>query len=222
MNPKNRFLFVGLLIMSVIANAQSPIGLFNGEDLKGWYAYGEESGKLSNASGLFHVESQMIRLYGNKAGYLMSEQSFHDFQLTIEFRWNTDTAFIRKNNRKNSGVMYLVPADFPDTLWPKGIQFQIKEGATGDFILLQEITLQVNGEEKGPGRSVVVNRLTDATNPIGEWNTLVVTHKDGKVRQELNGKLVNEGSNPSVPEGRILLQYEGFPIDFRKVEIKEL
>jgi hypothetical protein len=222
MNLKNRFLFVAFLIISAIANAQSPVKLFNGKDLKGWYAYGEESGKLTDASELFHVDNQMIRLYGNKAGYLMSGQSFHDFQLTVEFRWNTDTTFVRKNNRKNSGVMYLVPTNFPDTLWPKGIQFQIKEGATGDFILLQKITLQVNGEEKGPGRSVVVNRLADATKSIGEWNTLVVTHKDGKVRQKLNGKLVNEGSNPSVSEGRILLQYEGFPSDFRKVEIKEL
>ena len=43
----------------------------------------------------------------------------------------------------------------------------------------------------------------------------------GTPRFELNGKLVNEGSKPSVPEGRILLMYEGYPIDFRKVEIKE-
>ena len=118
--------------------------------------------------------------------------------------------------------MYLVPSEFPDTLWPKGIQFQIKEGATGDFILLHEVTIDINGKKTEPGRSVVAKRFEDATNPIGDWNTLVVTSVNGKIRQELNGKLVNEGNSHSVLEGRILLQYEGSPIDFRKVEVLKL
>lgn len=204
------------------SSAQTTVQLFNGKNLEGWYAYNSESGKHLDASELFSVEDKMIRLYGNKACYLMSEQSFNNFRLTVEFRWNTDTTFAKKNNSKNSGIMYLVPSDTPDTLWPKGIQFQVKEGATGDFILLQEVTLQINGKKTEPGKSVVVNRFEDAANPIGEWNTAVVTFVDGKITQELNGKLVNEGISPSVLEGRILLQYEGFPIDFRKVVIEEL
>ena len=118
--------------------------------------------------------------------------------------------------------MYLVPEETPDTLWPKGIQFQIKEGATGDFILLQGVTLKINGKNTEPGKSVVVKRFEDAAKPAGEWNTMVVTFVNGKIKQELNGKLVNESSEPSISEGRILLQYEGYPIDFRKVEIEEL
>jgi len=118
--------------------------------------------------------------------------------------------------------MYLVPSNAEDMLWPKGIQFQIKDGATGDFILLQGVTLLVNGKTTEPGKSVVVKSTGDASNPTGAWNTLVVTVQNGKIKQLLNAKLVNEGSDPSVPEGRILLQYEGFPIDFRKVEIVKL
>jgi len=200
--------------------AQTVIQLFNQSNLDGWYSYEPQSGKHLHASDLFPVDQHMIRLYGAKAGYLMSDQSFHDFKLTVEFRWNTDTMFVRKNNTKNSGVMYLVPPKIVDTLWPEGIQFQIKEGSTGDFILLQGVTLRVNGKRTEPGRSVVINRLQDTEKPIGEWNTLTVTFLNGTIKQELNGVLVNEGSNPSVTEGRILLQYEGYPIDFRKVEIE--
>jgi hypothetical protein len=69
---------------------------------------------------------------------------------------------------------------------------------------------------------VVTKRFEDAANPVGEWNVLIVTFVNNKIQQELNGKLVNEGTEPSVMEGRILLQYEGFPIDFRKVEIEKL
>lgn len=210
------------LFITNFAVAQTTIPLFNHKNLDGWYAFEQETGKHLNASDLFSVEDNMIRLYGSKAGYLMSEQSFDNFQLTVEFRWNTDTTFARKNNSKNSGVMYLVQAQLPDTLWPKGIQFQIKEGATGDFILLNEVTININGKKTEAGRSVVAPRLMDTAHPIGEWNTLVVISDKGKIRQELNGKLVNEGDSPNVLKGRILLQYEGFPIDFRKVEILKL
>lgn len=221
MNYIYRLLVFILLILPHHVNAQSTVELFNHKDLDGWYAFEPESGKHENASELFHVDHQMIRLYGEKAGYLMSEQLFSNFQLTIEFKWNTDSTFTRKNNKKNSGVMYLVPSETPDALWPKGIQFQIKEGATGDFILLQDVTLRIKGEKTEPGRSVVAKRFTDAARPIGEWNTIVVTSINGEIKQELNGVLVNEGVEPSVSEGRILLQYEGYPIDFRKVIIKK-
>ncbi|KDN54001.1 3-keto-disaccharide hydrolase [Flavobacterium seoulense] len=221
MNSIFRSLLIILVLFSQNTNAQKRIKLFNQKDLKDWYAFGDEKGKQDNAANLFSVENNMIRMYGPKAGYLMSEQSFRNFELTVEYKWNTDTNFVRKNNSKNSGVMYHVPAETPDVLWPKGIQFQIKEGATGDFVFLQEVTLNINGTTITPGKSVVSKRFADAENPIGEWNELVVISKNGKITQKLNGKLVNEGTESSVTEGRILLQYEGFPIDFRKVTIKK-
>ncbi len=222
MNTIYRLLLVTSFFISQNNNAQKRIALFNQKDLKGWYAFGEEKGKANNASELFSVENNMIRMYGPKAGYLMSEQSFRNFELTVEFRWNTDSQFAKKSNSKNSGVMYLVPSETPDVLWPKGIQFQIKEGATGDFVLLQEVTLNVNGTKTEAGKSVVSKRFADAEKPIGEWNKLQVISKNGVITQKLNGKLVNKGIESSVTEGRILLQYEGYPIDFRKVCIKKI
>jgi hypothetical protein len=221
---KNLFpiLVFTLSLIPGMNKAQSNIQLFNHNNLDGWYAYNAESGKHENASELFHEEDGMIRLYGSEAGYLMSDQSFHNFRLTVQFRWNTDTRFTRKNNNKNSGIMYLVPSESPDMLWPEGIQFQVKEGATGDFILLQNVTLNIHGTETEAGPSTVIKRNADATKPAGEWNTAVITFQDGKITQMLNGKLVNEGRNPSVSKGRILLQYEGYPIDFRQVDIEKL
>ncbi|GGK17071.1 hypothetical protein GCM10007962_09140 [Yeosuana aromativorans] len=210
------------LILPQLIEAQSTINLFNKKNLDGWYAYQVESGKHKHASDLFNVEHHIIRLYGKNAGYLMSEQSFSNFKLTVTFRWNIDPSVIRKSDKKNSGVMYLVPFEAPDMLWPKGIQFQIKEGATGDFILLQDTTLKINGTRTEPGRSVVSKRFEDASKPIGKWNTMVVTVSNGIVTQELNGKLVNKGVEPSITEGRILLQYEGYPIDFKKVVVRRL
>lgn len=201
---------------------QKNIKLFNGKNLDGWYAFEPEIGKQNNATNLFKVENNKIRLYGAKAGYIITNKSFKNFKLTMKFRWNTDTTFTRKNDKKNSGVMYLVPTDTPDELWPKGIQFQIKEGATGDFVLLQNTTLNINGTKTEPGKSVVANKFKDAEKPFGKWNTLTIIVLNGHVTQKLNGILVNEGLDASVLEGRILLQYEGFPIDFKDIVIKQL
>jgi Zn/Cd-binding protein ZinT len=202
--------------------AQTTIKLFNQKNLKGWYAYEPVSGKQKDASKIFHADKKMIHLDGDKIGYLMSEKSFKNFQLTVEYKWNTDSTVIRKSNKKNSGIMYFVPTTTPDTLWPKGIQFQVKEGATGDFVFLQKVVLEVKGKKTEAGKSVTSTRFEDAEKPFGEWNTVIITSSNGNVKQELNGKLVNEGTQTEISEGRILLQYEGYPIDFRKVVIKKL
>lgn len=213
------------LLSSVIAfcipqlPGQDTLQLFNQEDLNGWYAFSAETGKVENASALFQVEEKHIRMFGEKAGYLMSEQSFSAFELTVEYRWNADSTYARKSNKMNSGVMYLVPTDFHDTLWPKGYQFQVKQNATGDFILLQGTTLISNGERTIPGRSVKVKKLQDNEKLPGEWNTIQISVSNDSIQHFLNGKLVNKGTSPNVKNGRILLQYEGFPIDFKRVEI---
>ena len=72
-------LFTLLLLFSGALSAQKNIKLFNGENLNGWYAFSKEDGILKDADQLFHVSDQVIRLYGPKAGYLMSKKSFVEF-----------------------------------------------------------------------------------------------------------------------------------------------
>lgn len=215
------FFFSLLLITSSCSKKIIQSSLFNGTDLSGWYAYVKDE-KHENAAEIFQASNGMIRLNGEKPGYLMSTHSYANFELKLEYKWNTEPAFQRGIGTKNSGVMYNVPATTADQLWPAGIQFQIKEGATGDFVLLGDVTLTVRGERKAPGKSVVVNRSTENEKPVGEWNEIVIKSDKGVCSQYLNGKLVNEGTESSSAGGRILLQYEGSPIDFRKIVIKKL
>lgn len=221
-NKVNHWYCLVLLLWCCQSQVYAQKSLFNQKNLKGWYAYEPKTGKHREATEVFKVEKNMIRLYGDKLGYLMSEKSYKNFQLTVVFRWNTDSTFTKKSTKKNSGIMYLVPQTTPDTLWPKGIQFQVKEGGTGDFVLLQEVTLAIKGKQTEPGKSVTAARWADAEKPFDEWNTAVITASNGLIKQELNGKLVNEGTLTTPMEGRILLQYEGYPIDFAKITIKKL
>lgn len=198
--------------------AKDPV--FNGKNLDGWYAYTRTTGKVDDAGKIFQVKKGMIRLFGNKPGYIATDKSYKNFKLTLEFRWNEDKGVIGASKSRNSGVMFHVPKTTPDTLWPQGIQFQVKEGATGDFILLKNVTLQHNKKSIEPGASVVVSGRKGFEKPAGQWNQLVIKVKNDTVTQVLNGHVVNVGVHPSVDKGRILFQYEGYPIDFRNIKLK--
>jgi len=118
--------------------------------------------------------------------------------------------------------MYLVPDTAVDKLWCTGIQFQIKEKNTGDFIFLGGVTTEIDGKKTVGGKSVVYPKTLDAEKKYGEWNKIEIIVQNGIIIQKLNGKTVNKTQNPSVNSGRILLQYEGYPIDFKNIIIKKL
>jgi hypothetical protein len=142
--------------------------------------------------------------------------------LSLEFRWNIDEKFNRGNGKKNSGVMYNIPVDSPDNIWPKGIQFQMKENTTGDFIFLDKITAVVNGKLVEAGASVTSPKFSANENAYGDWNKIFIRSYNGKITQYLNGKLVNECTEASSVEGKISLNYEGSPVDFRNITLKNI
>ena len=56
--------------------------------------------------------------------------------------------------------------------------------------------------------------------PIGEWNTLELTFRGRHVRLVVNGQLTAEMNDLDSPAGRIGLQAEYWPIEFRHVRFK--
>ena len=74
--------------------------------------------------------------------------------------------------------------------------------------------------EAGP--SVNSFKFLENEKPYGEWNTVLIRSFDGKITHYLNGKLVNECQEASSREGKISLNYEGAPIDFRNIQITKI
>lgn len=215
--PKNFILiFVLLLFLSSCAVQDKN---FSEND---WYAFTKTSKERIKSSEVYDFSKGMIRMYGDNIGYLMTNKSYKNFELTLEFRWNIEEKFNKNKAKKNSGVMYNIPTDSPDNIWPKGIQFQIKENTTGDFIFLDNITAVVNGKLVEAGASVTSPKFSANENPFGEWNTVIIRSFDGKIIQYLNGKVVNECTEVSSTEGKISLNYEGSPIDFRNIKLKRI
>lgn len=187
-----------------------------------WYAFTKTSTNRIEPSKVYEFSDGMIRMHGENIGYLMTKKSHKNFELSLEYRWNIEEKFNKGNAKKNSGVMYNIPVDSPDNIWPKGIQFQIKENTTGDFIFLDKVTAKVNGKQVEAGASVTSPKFSANENPYGEWNTIVIKSINGKITQYLNGKLVNECVEASSVEGKISLNYEGSPIDFKNIQLKNI
>ena len=62
----------------------------------------------------------------------------------------------------------------------------------------------------------------DVESPYGEWTRLEVIADGDRVRNIVNGKVVNEGSGSSLTEGKIIIQSEGAEIYYRRVELQPL
>jgi hypothetical protein len=207
--------FALLLILNSCAVQQKSL------TINDWYAFTKNSTERLEPSKVYDFSDGMIRMYGENNGYLMSQKSFKNFELSLEYRWNIEEKYKTKN-KKNSGVMYNIPADSPDKIWPKGIQFQIKENTTGDFIFLDQVTAKVNGKLVEAGASLTSPKFIENEKPYGEWNSIVIKSLNGKITQYLNGKLVNECEEASSKEGKISLNYESSPIDVRNIQLHNI
>ena len=72
---------------------------------------------------------------------------------------------------------------------------------------------------KGASENVVGFRdpVGEVEKPHGEWNVLELVTQGNNVKQYVNGKLVNEGTDPLPKSGKILFQSEGAEAYFRDI-----
>jgi hypothetical protein len=63
---------------------------------------------------------------------------------------------------------------------------------------------------------------SDVERPHGEWNHLEAVVEGGNLTYYVNGKLVNQASEGTLTEGRLLFQSEGAEVYFRRIELQPL
>jgi len=189
----------------------SKIALFNGKDLSGWSkVINQEEGACPDKT--WSVKNNVISCTGTPFGYLMTQQSYADYKLHVEYRWSS------KTEQQNSGIfVHKTGAD--NYFLPKAIETQLKEGNAGDFVLLSAATL--NGVENETNK-----RLERTGQPseksFGEWNSVMIEVKGNTIKSYINGVLQNVGVDVYTDAGSICLQSEGGPIEFRNITIEPL
>ena len=202
------------------SSAQGFKPLFNGKDFTGWYSFLKNKGKNNDSNQVFTVNNGLLHITGQDFGYIVTEKSFTDFHLVVEFKWGEKKYPPRENVVRDNGICYYVVAQ--DKVWPRSVECQIQEGDCGDFWLIDSVTAVVDGVQQGPTKNTRVTKKKDNEKPTGEWNRLEIIAAKGKCTHIVNGVIVNEGENVSLRSGRILIQSEGAEIYYRKIEVKEL
>lgn len=185
--------------------------LFNGQDLSGWTkVITAEPNSAPDAT--WTVADGVIRCTGKPFGYLMTQQSYADFKLHVEYRWYATA------EQMNSGIFVLKTG--PDTFFlPKAVETQLKKDSAGDFVLLSQATL--NGLEN-PKNKRVEKLAPSSEKPQGEWNSVDIVVRGNSVESSVNGVLQNKGTNAYASAGQICLQSEGGPVEFRAVTVEPL
>jgi len=182
----------------------------------------EKQGKNIDPNNVFTVKDGIIHDTGKELGYIMTQKRYNNYHFSLEFKWGLKRWPPRENNKRDSGICYHVPDDAEDKIWPNSVECQIQEGDVGDFWLLDNATIQVDGKQNAPSAHTQIIKKKDAEKPSGEWNTVEVLSFNGKCVHIVNGVVVNYGENASVVGGRILLQSEYAEIFYRNIKLREL
>ena len=212
------FLFSALFLKQAEEKEFKP--LFNGKDLSGWYPFLKTKGKNNDVDTVFSVYNGLLKITVKEFGYIVTDRSFTDFHLVVEFKWGEKKYPPRENRVRDNGICYYVAPT--DKVWPRSVECQIQEGDCGDFWLIDSVTAVVDGVQQGPTKNTRVIKKKDNEKPTGEWNRIEVIANKGKCTHIVNGVIVNEAENVSLRSGRILIQSEGAETYYRKIDIKKL
>jgi len=118
------------------------VKLFNGRDLTGLYSFLEKN-KYADPLKVFTVKDGVLRISGEEFGGLSTKQAYRDYHLRVEWKWSGKTYPPRVDKARDSGILVhgIGPDEGSRGYWYQSIEYQIIEGGTGDFLL-------VNGAER--------------------------------------------------------------------------
>jgi len=192
--------------------------LWNGRDFTGWKLFTREP--EHDVTKTWSVANGVVRCVGKPAGYMRTEKEYADYLFHVEWRW--------PGKGGNSGA--LVHMSGPDKVWPKSLECQLASGNAGDFWLIGEgrrytenieTAEHAKADDRVRGRNV--RKLKSSSEkPLGQWNAYDIICKDDWVVVLVNGVLQNIATKSSITSGKICLQSEGTPVEFRNIYIEPL
>ena len=165
-------------------------------------------------------EGGILVCSGSPLGYLYSNADFHDFVLTLEWRWPAD------QEPGKGGVLVRMTGEHK--IWPKSLEAQLNAGDAGDFWGLDgyelvgpsDRTRSISHETFGTLTNI---RKTQAVEkPPGQWNTYEIVADGDTVTLTINGTEVNRATGCTPRSGRVCLTSESSEIHFRKVNVVPL
>lgn len=196
------------LLTATFSLEAAEAALFNGKDFSGWRYWSPSGSDMAKVCEI--KEGGILAVVGKPNGYLLTRQEYRDYRLHLEWR-----VFSPKTN---SGV--LVHETGPDKLWPTCMQAQLKVGAVGEFIPMEQFRQAV--PLSAGAKSFPRLAKSNPEKPVGEWNSMDLICKGGSVECRVNGVLVNRLSECKPDQGFIGIQLEGQPFELRNIRLDAL
>lgn len=173
--------------LSVYAKADWR-SLFDGNGLDNWNVLGSAN---------WHLEADTVSA-DTGSGFLVSKDSWQDFQLYLEFWVDADA---------NSGVFFRCanPRDIKDTNCYEANIFDKRpdpQYRTGGIVNIAKPALNMDAG--------------------GKWNILLITAVGPRLQVELNGSVTVDVDDTKLDAGPIALQYGKGIVKFRNVRIMPL
>ncbi|WP_228852018.1 3-keto-disaccharide hydrolase [Aegicerativicinus sediminis] len=191
--------FTPLVLLTNYCFSQQEV-LFNGKNLDGWIVYGTEKWYVED--GILVSESGADKAYG----YLGTENTYKDFELTAEFKQEADG---------NSGVFFRSSVDGTTV---SGWQVEVAPPGlfTGGIY-----------ESYGRGWLIQPELKKDSYLKFGDWNTIKVRVVGDKVTTWLNGQKMIELKDAEIGSatGQIALQIHsggGIKVLWKNIVLKHL
>jgi hypothetical protein len=163
--------------------------LFNGQDLSGWKVVGDAN---------WRVEERAARAdRSTAASFLVSDESFADFDLELEF-WVDPSA--------NSGVFV-----------------RCQDAGT----IADTSCYEANIFDTRPDQTYRTGAIVNVAEPAefvytgGQWNRLKIVADGSRLQVTLNGRSMVDVKDSRLSRGPIALQYAAGQVMFRNVRIRE-
>lgn len=169
-------------------DAEGWLPLFNGTDLDNWRVLGD---------GNWRVEDGAMTADESSGSFLVSEQSFGDFDLELEFWVNPEA---------NSGV-FLRCSD------PESVN--------------ETSCYEVNIFDTRPDQTYRTGSIVSLAAPSefaytgGQWNRFEITADGDRLQVTLNGRNMVDARDSRLAAGPIALQHGAGTVRFRNVRLRE-
>ena len=189
-----------------------PITLWNGKDFAGWEYITLPAVPIEKA---FQISATgtLVALTGKPNGLLQTTTDYENYAFHAEWRWASPA----KNN--NSGFFVHITGGPKDHVWPVSLQIQNKPDHAGDLIPMAGATFA----EMPPAPAKQMDRTGPSSEkPIGEWNTCDIICRGDTVECRINGVLENRATHVTPHSGKVGLQIEGYPLEWRAITLAPL
>ena len=213
-------LFVCCLLIATSVSGQT--NLFEKQNLDDWDFYVVEEGVKVGDVFSFANNGRLLRCTGKPFGYLATKESYKNFKFSVQWRWPEGV------EPTNSGVFLGITDQPKGSFLPKAFEVQLRHKNAGDIWAFHGRTLTDsadrlrNVENATIGKFSGVNKILDRELEPGQWNTMDILYNEGLIVVVVNGRIVNWTTGAEPVAGRIGLQSEGGPIEFRNAILTPL